>query len=269
MLRLAIVGFGAMGQELVRLLQVDQHLQVSQIVVSTRATEESLRSAARMAPQARVLTAVDLSTEQRPHLLAECAGHAAVLSHVIPALQAGIPCVVASVGALHEADGFERLEAAAAQGATRVQLISGAIGAVDALAAARIGGLDRVAYVGRKPPQGWLGTPAEEVCVLAELVEPCVIFRGSAREAASRFPRNANVAATVALAGLGLDRTEVELIADPGVQCNVHQLEASGAFGHLRIEMQNLPLPDNPKTSALSAYSLARAVRNASSQVFF
>ena len=269
MFKLAVVGFGAIGQEMVRMLQADPQLELTQIVVPLHAVDETRRIAAHVAPRARVLTELDVSPLQRPDLVAECAGHAAVMSHVIPALQAGIPCVVASVGALHEADSLVRLEDAARCGRTRVQLISGAIGGVDALAAARLGGLDRVIYVGRKPPHSWQGTPAEKVCVLSELTAPCVIFQGSAREAALTFPKNANVAATVALAGLGLDRTRVELIADPGIEGNVHRLEASGTFGRLEIQLENLSLATNPKTSALAVYSLTRAVRNASAIVFF
>lgn len=269
MFKLALAGFGAIGQELARMLLDDPRLRLTQILVPPGAEERISLCAARLAPQARVLTRLDCSPGQRPDLLAECAGHAAVMAHVVPALAAGIPCAVASVGALHEADHLGRLEAAARAGGTRVQLIAGAIGGIDALAAARMGGLDEVTYVGTKPPLSWLGTPAEKICALAELTAPRVVFQGTAREAAVAFPKNANVAATVALAGLGLDRTRVELVADPGVARNVHRVRASGSFGRLELMLENLSLPDNPKTSALAAYSLARAVRNASATVFF
>ena len=258
---LALVGFGAIGQELARVLRADAHLRITQIVTTPQSIERVRSIAAQLAPHARVLDAVDTSPGQRPDLIAECAGHAAIASHVVPALGSGIPCVVASVGALAEPGLLVHLEDAATRGRTRVQLISGAIGALDALDAARIGGLDRVLYSGRKPPRSWAGTPAEQVCDLSRLVAPCVVFQGSAREAAMAFPKNANVAATVALAGLGLDRTEVRLIADPGAERNVHRLQAWGAFGRLELEMENLALPDNPRTSALTVYSLARAVR--------
>jgi aspartate dehydrogenase len=269
MFELALVGFGAIGQELVRLLQGDAHLELTQIVATPRSLQRVTRLAAERAPRARVLDAVDVASGRRPDLLVECAGHAAIVSHVIPALRAGVPCVVASVGALGEADTLVRLEDAARSGRTRVQLIAGAVGAIDALAAARVGGLDRVRYIGRKPPLSWIGTPAERVCDLAALAAPCVVFEGSARDAAILFPKNANDAATIALAGTGLDRTEVRLVADPGVQRNVHRLEATGAFGRLELELENLALPTNPRTSALTVYSLARAVRNASAPVVF
>lgn len=271
MFKLVVVGFGAMGQELARVLQSgsDAHLQPAQIVVTARSLDRVRPVAAQLAPSACVLTEVDLSPTRRPDLLVECAGHSALVTHVVPALRAGIPCIVASTGALHEADTLSLLEDAARSGGARVRLIAGAVGAIDALDAARIGGLDRVRYVGRKPPRSWEDTPADQVCVLAELTAPCVVFEGSARDAARSFPKNANVAATIALAGLGLDRTEVRLVADPGVERNVHWLEATGAFGRLEMQLENLPLPGNPRTSALTVYSLARAVRNASAAVVF
>jgi aspartate dehydrogenase len=268
MLKLAVAGFGAIGQELVRLLQADPLIQVSQIIVPHEALEKTALVARQLAPQAAVVTALERDADG-PDLLVECAGHAAIIEHIVPALRGGLRCVVTSVGALHQADVLLQLEAAARQGDTRVQLIAGAIGAIDALSAAELGGLEEVTYIGRKPPRSWLGTPADKLFQLELLAAPLVIFQGTAREAASLYPQNANVAATVALAGLGLDRTVVRLIADPGVERNVHKIEATGAFGRLELVLENRSLPTNPKTSSLAAYSLARAVRNAASPLFF
>ena len=257
-MRIALIGCGAIGTALLELVQHDASLEIAAIVVPDDAAAAARAVAQRLAPQAQIAATVP---EQGIDLVVEAAGHAAIEQHVLPALHRGVPAIVASVGALSAAGLPDRLEAAAREGRTQVQLIAGAIGAIDALAAARIGGLEVVRYIGRKPPHAWKGTPAEHGRDLDTLGLETVIFEGSAREAAALYPKNANVAATVSLAGLGLDRTTVRLIADPFVTENVHRVEAEGAFGRFELTMRNRPLAANPKTSALTVYSAVRALR--------
>ena len=257
-MQIALIGCGAIGTALLELVKDDAGLGVAAIVVPTAAVGGAQAVAQRLVPQAKVVSAVPA---QGIDLVVEAAGHAAIEQHVLPALRRGVSCIVASVGAL-SADGLpEQLEAAARAGGAQAQLIAGAIGAIDALAAARIGGLDVVRYTGRKPPHAWKGTPAEQGRDLDALTAETVIFEGSAREATRLYPKNANVAGTVSLAGLGLDHTTVRLIADPAVTENVHQLEAEGAFGRFELTMRNQPLAANPQTSALTVYSAVRALR--------
>ncbi|MEP1768993.1 MAG: aspartate dehydrogenase, partial [Anderseniella sp.] len=192
----------------------------------------------------------------------ECAGHAALAEHGPAVLQRGIDLICTSNGALAQTELADRLDKAARAGGSQMELVSGAIGAIDAIAAAGVGEIDRIIYRGRKPPQGWKGSPAEDVVDLNNLTEPVCHFSGSARDAALRYPKNANVAATVALAGPGLDATRVELVADPTIAENIHEIEVDGTFGRLQFRIDGKPLPGNPKSSALTAMSVVAAVRN-------
>ncbi|AXK54688.1 aspartate dehydrogenase [Pseudomonas protegens] len=260
MLHITMIGCGAIGLGVLELLEQDRQLRVDRVIVSPGSEAAARQRLARLQHPPQVLSA--LPAEARPDLLLECAGHQALEEHVLPALERGIACLIVSVGALSQPGLVERLEAAAERGRTRIELLPGAIGGIDALSAAKVGGLDSVDYTGRKPARAWKNTPGEQACDLERISQATVIFQGSAREAARLYPRNANVAATLSLAGIGLDRTRVTLIADPHSDENVHQFQARGAFGGFELSLRGKPLAANPKTSALTVYSVIRALGN-------
>ncbi len=254
-LHVTLVGFGAIGQGIFERARELPHVFITDIVV--RAKEVDALQA-RLGHQVRVGSQVP----QHTTLLVECAGHAALVEHVLPALRLGIECAVLSVGALSSLDLPEQLAEAAHLGGTQLHLLSGAVGGIDAIAAARLAGLSEVTYTGRKPPIGWRGSHAEQVLHLDDLTEPTLILEASAREAARLYPKNANVAATVSLAGLGLDATRVRLIADPTITENIHEVEVTGDFGTMKITMMGKPMPNNPKTSMLTLLSALRFLHN-------
>jgi aspartate dehydrogenase len=255
-----LIGFGAIGQAICKRLQGSAVISVSHVVVRAAGVEEAEKAIKKIAPHAvphvRAVTQVPLGAT----LCLECAGHEALGTHVMEALRRGVECAVLSTGALAEPGLPERLSDAALQGGTQVHLLSGAIGGMDALAAARLSGLDEVTYTGRKPPASWSPAPAS-------LREITVILQATAREAARLYPKNANVAATIALAGLGLDKTQVRLVSDPSVTTNVHEIHAKGAFGEMKFEIHGKPLDDNPKTSALTVLSALRFLHNRASSL--
>ena len=255
MRKLTLIGYGAIGRALHARLQGHTGILVDSIVVPQGSIAQV---------QAAVGEGVKVFSEvpDEAYLLLECASHAALTSHVLRALERGVECAVLSVGALSEPGLPEKLSDAARRGGAQIHLLSGAIGGIDAISAARLAGLDSVTYTGRKPPQGWRGTPAEQVVDLDQLTEPTVILQASAREAARLYPKNANVAATISLAGLGLDATQVCLIADPSVTENIHAIDVRGAFGEMQLTMRGKPLADNPRTSALTVLSALRFLNN-------
>jgi len=123
----------------------------------------------------------------------------------------------------------------------------------------RLGKLERVKYVSIKPPHAWSGTPAETDFDLPSIKEPTVIFQGTPADAGRLYPKNANLAVTVALCGAGLDRTEIELVADPTLPpgTNASRLEVISDSGELRLERLGKSMPDNPKTGVLTALTMA------------
>ena len=252
MIRLALIGCGAIGRALVEKLEPHQD-QVQVVAVLMRPGRDAGLGLPTVHTPEEML-------ESKPTLIVECAGHAALREHAIPILESGVDLIAASVGALADADFEARVRQAAQTGHSRFLVPSGAMAALDALASAKLVGLEHVEYTSRKPPRAWLGTPAEHTVPLETLEQASTFFSGSAREAALGFPQNANVAAAIALAGIGFDRTRVHLIADPHATGNTHHLHAKGTFGCLELTLQAVPLADNPKSSALTASSLARSV---------
>ena len=198
-LSVLFIGYGAISRYAIVKLAEDDRIAVRWVVDLPGAADSAQIPGN---PQVMHDTA---NLDQRPDLAVEAAGHAALRAHAVPLLKRGVPLIAASVGALSDPALLSELEAAASLGKTRLELLPGAIGAVDALAAAREGGLTKVVYTGRKPPMAWTGTPAEAQFDLPGLKQATVIFEGSSRDAARLYPKNANVAATLALAGLGLD----------------------------------------------------------------
>ncbi|WP_171125489.1 MULTISPECIES: aspartate dehydrogenase [unclassified Ruegeria] len=190
-------------------------------------------------------------------LVIDCAGHEALACLGPQILARGVNMITVSLGALADPKVSEALSLSAKEGNAKLHLASGAIGALDCLAAARAGKLSTVTYVGRKPPGGWKGSAAEAKLDLDDIVDCAVThFEGTARVAALSYPKNANVAAAVALAGLGFDHTRVQLIADPSITQNVHEIRAEGDFGNFHFQINGNALPDNPRSSALAAMSI-------------
>ena len=215
-----------------------------------------------------VSTAADLP-DDIDHMI-DCAGHLALRSYGADILRAGIDLTTLSIGALADPDLYRDLEQAANEGHSKLHLASGAIGALDCLRAARVGKLHSVTYVGRKPPAGWKGSPAETKLDLDNLDDGArVHFDGTARVAATDYPKNANVAAAIALAGLGFDDTRVKLIADPDISENIHEVQATGEFGRFSFEVRGQSLPDNPKSSALAAMSVVSKLEQETRRICF
>lgn len=253
-----LIGFGAIGSTVFDAFVDDPDIAISQIITSPRSVEAVQR---RVGTSVVVVSSVD-ELPQRPQFALECAGHRAIGDHVIPLLRRGVDCAIASVGALTDDALREALNAAEVAGGTRAAPLSGAVGGIDALSAAAVGVLHEVRYTGRKPVDAWRGTLADAAGRLNAVCGATVIFDGTAGEAARLYPKNANVAAAVALAGIGFGRTRVQLIADPAATTNTHIVWARGIFGELRVEIDGNPSAQNRKTSALTAFSAIRFLRD-------
>ncbi len=252
--RILLIGYGALARYVFNHLQSHSGPEVSAFLVSRRSSND-------LPFDIEVVTHPD-QLSFKPDIVLELASHQAVRDHAPYFLKKGVDFGIVSVGALAEEAVYKSITSLARQGESRLHILSGAIGGMDALSSARIGGLDEVLYRSRKPTSGWKGTPAESVINLEALEVATPHFVGSARDAALKYPKNANVAATVALSGIGLDRTRVELVADPLTSRNSHEVEARGAFGEFKFEIHGLPIPGNPKSSALTAMCAVRFLEN-------
>jgi Predicted dinucleotide-utilizing enzyme len=251
MKKVMLIGYGAMAQAVIE--RLPENVAIGWIV----AREPHHAAILERFDGAVIPLVSPLDCEETPDLVLECASQQAVAEFGEAVLRRGWPLAVISTGALADSELEQRLHSAGGQ----LTLLAGAVAGIDGLSAAKEGGLQSVTYQSRKSPASWRGSYAEQLIDLATVQEAKIFFEGSAREAARLFPANANVAATVALGGVGMDETRVQLMVDPATKRNTHTLHVEGLFGEFHLELSGLPLASNPKTSTLAALSAVRACR--------
>ena len=178
----------------------------------------------------------------------------------VPALQAGRVFVPCSVGALL---GHMQLVKLAQEKGARIVVPTGALVGLDAVRACAEGPVESITIETRKPPRGLAGAPwlvKNNIDVLA-VTEPVCVFEGNAVDAAAGFPANANVAAALALAGIGPVRTRVKIWADPGVDRNIHTIRVEAGAARLTMTVEGVPSETNPRTGKLSPLSVIACLR--------
>lgn len=250
MFNVGIVGCGTMGSMIAHAIDRGQ---VSARLVAVTDLEHDRAERLRQSLDAQPDIGAVPEMVDRVDVLVEAAGISAVRQLLPAVIERGKHIVVLSVGGLID---MEDAIAKAADTGAVVSCPSGAIAGLDAVKSAAVGRIETATIVTRKPPAGLAGAPylLEQGIDLAGLSSPKVVFEGSAREACRAFPANINVAAALSLAGIGVDRTRVEIVADPGVARNSHRIEIIGDSGAITTTTENVP-SENPRTSRLAALS--------------
>ena len=255
-LTVAIGGLGAIGLALARAL--DRKIDgLELIAVSARDKDRARQNVADFASPPEV---VDLADLARADIVVEAAPAAVFEQIAIPALEAGRIFIPSSVGALLPR--MHLIDLAKAHGA-RIVVPTGALLGLDAVRAAAEGEVSSVTIESRKHPRGWAGAPylVKHNIDVASYNAPTIIFEGNAYDAAAGFPANVNVAAALALAGIGPERTTVRLWADPGVDRNIHTIRVEAAAARLTMTVENVPSESNPRTGKLTPLSVLACLR--------
>jgi aspartate dehydrogenase len=252
-LRVAVGGFGAIGKVVAE--AIDRGIEgLSLAAVSARDTARATAAMGGFAIPAPVVPLGALWEDA--DIVVECAPAEHLRTIAEPALASGRMLVTLSCGAL--LDNFDLVELAHREGG-RILVPSGALLALDAVQAAALGGgIRSVQMITRKPPGGLEGAPylVEHGIEVGGLNAAKLVFRGSAREAARGFPANVNVAAALALAGIGPDRTMIDIWADPAVDRNIHRIEVEADAVSFSVEIRNVPSLENPRTGRLTPLSV-------------
>ncbi|MGD9616741.1 MAG: aspartate dehydrogenase [Alphaproteobacteria bacterium] len=261
-LRVGIAGFGTIGKVVASHLDPKLHGGIDGVTLAAVSARDIGRAERAMAGLMRPVPVVPLAGLAQADLdiVVECAPALLLRDIAEPALGAGRTLVTLSCGAL--LDNFDLVDLARRHGG-RILVPTGALLGLDAVQAAAEGTIARVHMVTRKPPDGLDGAPylVERGISVRGIWKRQCVFSGSAREAARGFPANVNVAAALALAGIGPDRTTIEIWADPTIDRNIHHIEVEADTVRLKLEIENVPSVENPKTGRLTPLSVIALLR--------
>jgi aspartate dehydrogenase len=255
-LRVAVAGLGAIGLKVAEALDRG----IPGCVLAAVSANDRRKAAERLAHLARPVPVVGLAElEPLADIVVECAPAKVLAEIAEPFLRAGKVVIVLSAGALLV---NEHLINLARQCGGQIVVPSGALLGLDAVTAAAEGQIRSVRMVTRKPVRGLAGAPylSEHNIRIEDITEPVRIFSGTPREAATGFPANLNVAVALSLAGIGADRTTLDIWADPSLERNVHRIEVDADSASFSMSIENVP-SDNPKTGRITALSVISYLR--------
>lgn len=257
-MRVALIGCGAIGSIIAKAIAdgaVSAELEL--LYDADRKAAERVSGIFKKKP--RIVESIDEIVNSDADLVVEAASQEAVKSFAARILGSKKSIMIMSVGALADGKFFKKIKKIAEKNRVKIYLPSGAIGGLDALKSASAAGISEVCLTTTKPPNALKG--AEKIR------KKSILYEGTAREAIKKFPANVNVAAILSLAGIGVKKTRVKVVADPGIDRNVHEVFARGDFGEFKFKVENVPLPQNPRTSYLAALSAIATLKKITSPV--
>jgi aspartate dehydrogenase len=255
-LRVAVAGQGSIGARVVDAL--DQG--IDGLLLTAVSVQNAQRHRDRLAKLKRPPAVLPIEALcEVADIVVECAPAELLRSIVAPFAASGKTAIVLSAGALLE---HEELIELAQQNGGQIVVPTGALIGLDAVTAAAVGNIHSVRMVTRKPVRGLAGAPyiVENNIDIERITEPLKIFDGTAREAAKGFPANLNVAVALSLAGIGPDRTKLEIWADPALTRNTHRIEVESDSARFSMLIENIP-SENPKTGLITALSVIAYLR--------
>lgn len=264
-MKVALIGCGSIGTTLAKAIESGKAGNVELVWLYDTKPENSEALAGKLRLKLKIAKNVDkIYADKAVDLVIEAASQKAVSLYALDILKSGKDLMVMSAGAFSDDQLLSNIRKESEKTGRIVYVPSGAILGIDGVKAALLGEIEDVTITTRKPPVAlaYSSYLREHGTNLAGLKKPLVVFEGSARDAVKAFPESVNVAATLSLAGIGLEKTKVRIIADPSLDRNVHEIRVRGKAGEFTTEARNVPSPENPRTSYLAALSAIRMLRN-------
>ncbi len=256
-MKVGIAGFGTIGKPVAAAL--DRGIDGLELAaICSRDQDKARRNMEGLSAPVPVVGPQELA--EMCDIVVECVPKAAFRDIAEPALKAGrIFITVSGAGLLIHPDVVE----IARQHGAQIILATGALLGLDAVRAAAEGEIHEVRMITRKPPLSLIGAPylEEHGISIDNLSEPLKVFEGTARDGAAGFPANVNVAAALGLAGIGPDRTTLEIWADPALDRNTHRIEVDADSARFSLSIENVPSPENPGTGKITPLSVIAALR--------
>ena len=263
MRRVGLIGCGVIGGFVLDAF-VGGKIDGAKLVVICQRSERPAEKNKALVHGIRWVKKAEELLKEKLDVVVEAASHQALEEYGVKILHAGMDLIPVSIGALVDARLLGRLIDAAAGGGSRLHLPSGGIGGLDAIQGLVLQEVEEISMTTRKPPNAWKGIPYVEKLGLDmdKVTVPTLLYEGPARDCVKKFPQSINIAAALSLAGIGFEKTQIRILADPGITHNTHEIQYRGEAGRLTMKFENVPAPANPKTSYLACLSVLAALKN-------